>query len=338
MPATLLAPLHVRIQWSRRHLAAGAIAVCTAVVLVAPYVAPYSRAREDLPPRSETEVHRYSAVATDYLRASDGNRIYPTFESESPEERSLFVGTIALALAAIAIVLRPTRVTMMLLLLAVAAADLSLGVNGLTYNLLRETIAPLAGLRAPARFGVLVLLSLALLAGLGLCQMLSRATARRKRLVTAAPVAGLALEYWSAPIATGKLPFTPPPVYAWLAGEPHRVVLELPLPTPDSLWLYETSYQFFSIYHWQTLANGYSGYAPRSYLRMLEVMRDFPSVRSVGFLRSRRVDLVIFHRRLLEAAEFERLLEGCRNQDWFSEVVTFEWVLDQDSIACRISG
>ena len=50
VPATLLAPLHVRIQWSRGHLAAGAIAVCTAAVLVAPYVAPYSRARRSSAP------------------------------------------------------------------------------------------------------------------------------------------------------------------------------------------------------------------------------------------------------------------------------------------------
>ena len=337
VPATLLAPLHVRIQWSRGHLAAGAIAVCTAAVLVAPYVAPYSRARADLPPRSETEVHRYSAVATDYLRASDANRIHPAFESESPEERSLFVGVIALTLAAIAVILVRTPAAVTLLLLGLAAADSSLGVNGLTYNLLRETIAPLAGLRAPARFAVLVLLSVALLAGLGLSQLLSRATSRRKRLVTAALVAGLAVEYWSTPITTRQLPTTPPPVYAWLAGEPHRVLLELPVPTPESLWLNETSYQFFSIYHWQTLANGYSGYAPASYVRMLEVMRDFPSESSVQFLRAQGVDLVVFHRHFLAADEFERLLEGCRNQEWFSEVVTFEWVMEQDSIACRVS-
>jgi len=192
-------------------------------------------------------------------------------------------------------------------------------------------------LRAPARFAVLVLLSVALLAGLGLSQLLSRATSRRKRLVTAALVAGLAVEYWSTPITTRQLPTTPPAVYAWLAGEPHRVLLELPVPTPESLWLNETSYQFFSIYHWQTLANGYSGYAPASYVRMLEVMRDFPSESSVQFLRAQGVDLVVFHRHFLAADEFERLLEGCRNQEWFSEVVTFEWVMEQDSIACRVS-
>lgn len=337
VPATALAPLHVRVAWSRRHLVAGSVAVVTTALLIAPYVAPYSQAREELPPRAEAEVRRYSAVPTDYLRVSSGNLIYPSFEAEAPDERSLFVGTIGLALATIAVVLVRSRVTATFGVLALVALDLSLGVNGITYNLLREALPALGGFRAPARFGVLVLLSVAVLAGLGLARLLSRATPGRMQRVSVLLICGLCLEYWSSPVFTRPAETKAPPVYAWLAAQPPSVVMEIPLPTPQTLWLYETSHQYSSIYHWQTLLNGYSGYAPRSYVRMLDVMRDFPSERSVGYLRERGVDLVIFHRRYLKHDEVTRLYAGCKNPQWFIEVVSFPLPSEWDSVVCRVN-
>ena len=336
VPATLLASLHVRVQWSYRHLLAAVLAIMTTAVLVAPYLAPYSRARDELPPRSETEMRRYSAVATDYLRASSSNRLYPSFASDSPDERSLFVGTIALTLAVIAVVMVRTRVTMSFGLLALAAADLSFGVNGISYNLLREAIPLFGGFRAPARFGVLVLLSVALLAGSGLARLLSRASSRKRQAVCALLLIGLSLEYWSAPLHTRQPTTEPPPVYAWLAKQPPSVVLELPLPTPQTLWLYETSHQYHSIYHWQRLINGYSGYAPGSYLQLLERMRDFPSVSSLQFLQARPVDIIVFHRRYLDAEDFTRLFEVCKDARWFRETVSFPLPEDWGSVACRL--
>jgi hypothetical protein len=338
VPATVLAPLHVRIQWSRRHVVAGAIAVFTAALLVAPYIGPYSRARDQLPPRSETEVARYSAVPTDYLRASTSNRLYPLFPSESPDERSLFVGTIALTLAAIALVLVRTRATVSLGLLALAAIDLSFGVNGITFPLLRDAVPSLASFRAPARFGVLTLLSVALLAGLGLAQTLARATSRRRQVVGALVIAGLALEYWSAPIATRPMWTEPPPVYAWLAEQPSSVVLELPLPTTQTLWHHETSHQYNSIFHWQRLVNGYSGYAPASYLHLLEAMRAFPSDSTMALLRKHQVSVVIFHRRYLEPDELLRLLAACKNPQWFTDVISFPEPSEWGSVACRVNS
>jgi hypothetical protein len=324
VPAALLALWHVRVQWSSRHL-------------VAPYAAPYARARVDLPPRADAEVRRYSATPVDYLRVTDSNRLYPALRGEAPDERSLFVGTIALMLAAAGVVLVRTRAAVALLVLTFVAADLSLGLNGISYPLLRDAIPPLGGLRAPARFGVLVLLAVAVLAGLGLARLLSRATMRQRQLVTAALVVGLTIEYWSGPIGTRHPQTAPPPVYAWLAGEPPSVVLELPVPTPDGLWLYETSHQYFSIYHWQRLVNGYSGHAPASYVRLLESLRGFPSDESIARLRERQVDLVIFHRQYLDPDQVSRLLAACANPSWFSEVVQFPSPEAWGSTACRVA-
>ncbi|HUE84823.1 MAG TPA: hypothetical protein VMO26_01985 [Vicinamibacterales bacterium] len=336
VPAALLAPLHVRIQWSYRHLVAGVLAVITAALLLAPYIGPYSRAREELPSRTERELATYSAVPMDYLRLPAGNRVYAAFESESSDERSLFMGIIALTLAVTAVVLSRTRDAIALSLLALVAAELSLGVNGVSYDFLRAAVPPLGGFRAPARFGVLVLLAVAVLAGLGLAHLLSGKTSRRTRLLTTAVIVGLTLEYWSAPLASRTQPTSPPPVYAWLAGEPPSVVLELPVPTPETLWLYETSHQYHSIYHWQRLVNGYSGYAPASYGRLLRTLRDFPSDASMAFLRDRKIDIVIFHRRYLDADEFTRLFIACKNPEWFTEMVTFPLPHGWGSVACRI--
>jgi hypothetical protein len=183
---------------------------------------------------------------------------------------------------------------------------------------------------------VLVLLAVAVLAGLGLAPLLSRSTSRRKRLVTAALIAGLSLEYWSTPIASRKLPTTPPPVYVWLASEPPSVVLELPVPTQSTLWLFETTHQYFSIYHWQRLMNGYSGYAPRSYLRLLDRMHDFPSDEAMSFLKQEDVDIVIFHRRYFDPDEVARLLTACKDPRWFTEVLTFPLPMEWGSVACRV--
>ena len=94
----------------------------------------------------------------------------------------------------------------------------------------------------------------------------------------------------------------------------------------------------YSIYHWQRLMNGYSGYAPRGHLSMLDAMREFPSEASVALLRERHVDLVIFHRRYLNADEFSRLFAACKNPQWFTEMVSFPLPDVWGSVACRVNA
>ena len=53
------------------------------------------------------------------------------------------------------------------------AFDGSLGFNGLTYPYLYKWLSPIRGLRVPARFSVLVALSLAVLAGFGVRRLLA---------------------------------------------------------------------------------------------------------------------------------------------------------------------
>jgi hypothetical protein len=82
----------------------------------------------------------------------------------------------------------------------------------------------------------------------------------------------------------------------------------MPVPTPDALWLYETTYQVRSIHHWQPLVNGYSGFAPKEYVRTLELLREFPDEVSVARLRELRVRFVLLNRVHYSGEEFAALI------------------------------
>jgi hypothetical protein len=88
---------------------------------------------------------------------------------------------------------------------------------------------------------------------------------------------------------------TPPPLYAWLARQPRAVVLELPVPRPDSLPGDEARYGYMSTFHWMPLVNGYSGFYPPSYLARLGALEDFPGETALAQLRRDGVRYVIVH-------------------------------------------
>ena len=54
-------------------------------------------------------------------------------------------------------------------------------------------------------------------------------------------------------------------------------------------------YMYASIFHWQPLLNGYSGFYPRSYIELIEMMRAFPSDEAIAYLKRREVDLIVLH-------------------------------------------
>jgi hypothetical protein len=211
--------------------------------------------------------------------------------------------------------------------------------NGLSYGLAARALPLLDSFRAPARFAVLVLLAVAVLAGLAVTSLATWIRRPRTQMVFAGVVAAaLMTEYWSAPVATAAVPLEPPAVYQWLARQPETVILELPAPAPEALWKHETTYQYLSIYHWQPLVNGYSGYAPRSYLRLLETVRDFPSALALHALHDRRVSVVLLHERFMSAGEFDRILTTCADRQRFVEVRVFDDPMLRRTAVCRLAS
>ncbi|MGH9218538.1 MAG: hypothetical protein ACRD1W_04515, partial [Vicinamibacterales bacterium] len=86
------------------------------------------------------------------------------------------------------------------------------------------------------------------------------------------------------------------------------VVVEMPVPKNEALWLYETTYLIRSMHHWQPLVNGYSGFAPQEYRRTLETLKEFPNDRSIQRLRELNVRFILLNRVSYTGEEFADLI------------------------------
>jgi len=286
-------------------------AVLIALVITAPYLVPYAGSRQETGPRPKSEVAVYSASLSDYVRVPAENRLYGRhIPAVAPDERSLMPGLVAIALALVAVFLARSGTVGLYVALAVFSLDASLGVHGWTFPILQWLLPPLQSLRSPARFGALVLLSLSVLAAIGMNRAFGAGSRRRRAVALGLVVVVCAAEYCSVPLQTRAPEMTPHPVYRWLAKQPPQtVVLELPTPNPSQLWLYESTYQYNSIYHWRSLVNGYSGFAPADYLATLRSLQSFPDEASLRRLRGLSVDYVLLHREYLGEERYVGLME-----------------------------
>jgi hypothetical protein len=307
-----------------RIVAATAAALAPLLLVAVIYSPPYSATRAQFGVRPADEVAAFSAVPGDYLRVPQENVLRGSRDSGvAADERSLFPGFLAILLAIGALVPPFSRASMTYLGLAIVAADLSLGVNGILFPGLQSVFSMAASLRAPARFGVLVLLSVATLASIGAARLYQR----RPRL---APVVSVVLtllclaEYWSSPIGVRRYDPRPGEVDAWLAANPPgTVILELPAPTGKTLWLREPEYQLRSIHHWQPMVNGYSAFAPESYVRLINELEDFPERHVITALREIGVKYILIHREHFTEESFDRLMQRVEASSRVRPVRTF---------------
>jgi hypothetical protein len=271
----------------RRLLAPAAIAAVVAVLLAAPLIRPYSAATKTKGERGRDEVKVFSATPSDYLRAHFRSALYGTrmLPGRQPE-RALFPGVVPIGLAIAGLVPPLGSVRLAYVAGLVVAFDGSLGFNGLSYPFLYDWFSPIRGLRVPARFSVLVALSLAVLAGFGVRRLLASLRQPWAGSIGFALAAGLSVvNVWPV------LPLRPvwpeaPPVYGALAGSRHVVLAEFPVPSD---YVYNTPYMYFALWHWAPMINGYSGFMPKSYEAFQLGVGDFPGPASVATLKMRGV-------------------------------------------------
>jgi hypothetical protein len=102
--------------------------------------------------------------------------------------------------------------------------------NGVFYPLLHTYLSPFRGIRVPARFGALVGLTLAILAGFGMLAVLRRCQARwRGRAVVAAVAIAVLIDAWPV-LSLEPVWKEPPSIYEQLSGRFGVVLAELPMP------------------------------------------------------------------------------------------------------------
>jgi hypothetical protein len=327
-----------------RRLAATAAAVAVVALFILPFSLPYLRAHSRLPgfERSLNEVKGYSAGWEDYLRVLPESLVYG--DAPSPFRRGfigyeqvLYPGVVILLLALAAFLVREGEGSanppafrssswrngaLYFLALGAAAFILTLGPEVGGWSNPFYTIPYRLGLlkftRVPARFFVLLSLSLAVLGGFGLAKLSFKASGStpdmgRLRLTAAALLILLVVELVTFNIPVYRVPVGDevPEVYRWLAEQEDARVIELPtLPLrgtcrydrdldlipldTDRYFSREGLLIYFSTYHWKPMANGYSGYFPYFYNRIFLEMQGFPSERTLHLLWGLGINYVIW--------------------------------------------
>ncbi len=310
--ALMLAKMSV----SRARLGVLAAGVALAVALVAPAGTAYLAAHEVVGERGAEEAIVFSATWRNYLAAPGTNRLYGwSAERFGAIERRLFPGLVAVTLAAVALWPPWSPIRAAYALGLVFAVNLTLGFNASTYRFLYEHAAPFRALRIPPLAVILVGFSLAVLAGFGIARMSAVLKAQRARAALAL-VCGVAVmvEGCSTPVSLTTIPGAPPPIYSDLLRDigdsSPATIIDVPMIIGQ-----DQTYMYYSTFHWQTLVNGYSGFFPPSYLRLVAAMREFPDARSLDALRSRGARYAVIHGERLAPEEYQQLIraiDACR--------------------------
>jgi hypothetical protein len=271
----------------RRLLLPSAIAAVVAIVLSVPLILAYSESTKTKGERGRGEVLVFSATPTDYLRAHFRSAVYGSrMLSGRQPERALFPGFVPLGLAAAGLVPPLGVVRLAYVAGLLVAFDGSLGFNGVTYPYLYDWFSPIRGLRVPARFSVLVALSLAVLTGFGVRRMLaSPRRAGTAGVLFAASAIASVINVWPVLPLRQVWP-EPPPVYGPLAGRRNVVLAEFPVPND---YAYNATYMYFALWHWAPMINGYSGFMPKSYEAFQLGVADFPGPAALATLKMRGV-------------------------------------------------
>ena len=265
---------------------AAVIAVAAALPLARPFMAAQALKGE----RSEDAVRFYSADVSDYLRPHERSALYHGVLPSSAErpERALFPGATVLVLAAAGLAPPIGTVRLGLTVGMVLGVDLSRGMKGFTYPTLYRTVPGVSGMRVPARFSIIVGLSLVALAAYGARRLVGRIRSRGGRaLAWMALIAFTAIDL--RPTLNLETAWAEPPrIYQHVKDVPNAVLAEFPFdashPHTD-----EVMYQYFSNWHWKQMVNGYSGFVLDEHKLMVEELRSFPADDAIAVLRGRGV-------------------------------------------------
>jgi hypothetical protein len=303
------------------------------VAVAAIYGIPYIENARVVGTRDPRETVRFSAQIASYLAAPEQNWLWgwTAFQFEGNELR-LFPGAVAVLLAVLAVLSKARRrFVCIYLAFTVLAIELSLGLNGTVYRWLYAYAWPLQGFRAPARFGILAVCGLAVLAGVGFEYVKRRMAAPRVLLITV--LVAIGLESGSAPLRLIEVPRREPDVYTFLKTSPATntgsVVIEFPIEAG-----FNPLYMFWSTRHWRPLVNGYSGFTPRDYEETVTRLRTFPDKASIARLAELHVRYILVHEYyythsertalLLAIARSPDLISVGEYRDWIGMTYVFE--------------
>lgn len=322
------------------------VGALVAGLIVFPFLLPYLELQEGGFVRSLDDARRYSATWQSYLASpSHLHRPILTLARQLGWRigEVLFPGVLASVLGLVGIVMSARRsrstatpvndrdILMLYGSLGVLALWASFGPPAGLYTVLYRVVPLFTFLRAPSRFGLLVVFVLAIFAAVALARLLpparsdqpplklrrsagalakaedraqhrrgstvvsdERAKHRRSQIV----VVGLAI------LAIAELNVVPFPWeralpvstnYRVLASMPRAVVAEFPFYGERIAFPLHAQYMVLSTSHWMPLVNGYSDYIPQDFREAASVLDSFPSTDTFRVLEKHRVRYVGIH-------------------------------------------
>jgi hypothetical protein len=292
-------------QWrARRFWWRGLAAAAIAGVLVAPVAWPYwiTQQREGFG-RNRFEAVGNSATVQSYTQVPHENLLYgangwllprapaPGERDRRNNEHQMFPGVVFLALAVLGVIKGWRTDAWPAVTTSVAVATvgvvLSLGPDGAgaIYQRTSDLVFGFHAIRAPARFAVVAMLGLCLLAATAVAR--TRMSARGVALVAALMMA----EYLNAPLTRlPEAPRTDTAADRWLHDQPGPgAVLYLPL----SLDKDNSIPMVRSLTHRRPIVNGYSGQRPAFFTAVADAFADPASIDARATLKELEVKYVV---------------------------------------------
>ena len=204
---------------------------------------------------------------------------------------------------------RRRETTVFYALVALIAFWASFGPKAGLYTVLYYTIPVFTFLRAPGRFGILVVLALGVLALVALEAWLDRRSRPTKLIAGSLVATALLAEYVTAPIRLEDAA-PPPDAHLRLATLPPGPVVELPFWYVRTDYPRHARYMLLSTYHWQPLINGYSDHIPQWFRDEVIRISSFPTAESLQIVVDRhQARYAIFHTRFYDNRSRRRLRE-----------------------------
>jgi hypothetical protein len=295
---------HFRWRDRIRALASGAL---VATVVLLPYSWPYWAAREAVGDRPRDETHGFSAKPIDFVSSNEASRLYGVFlHRPIVAERQLFPGATIPALAVVALIPPVAPMAAVAGSGVLVAVDAALGLNGVVFRWLYDEVLPFRAFRVPARFGMVIGLFATLLAGIGVARLVHpwpRAPA--PQIITTAALA-LALFELRPTLQLTPTPTSLPGVYGSLPAGP-AVLVDVPLPAEDGESWMDPAYLYYSTFHWKQLINGYSGFTPAWYARLMVASREFPTDDSLAVFRDRGAQYLVLHEEFYPTEKYREI-------------------------------
>ncbi len=305
----LVAALAVRAEpWTRgagrfwRLLAAAGVG---ALVVLIPVLIPYYRVRvEQGLVWTIDDVRLYSAGWLDYL-VTAGRLHYQLWSREVFEGRTaLFPGVTATVLAIVAVAAGAAwrdRRARMALAFGVVGLALSFGASLPGYGWLHAQVPLLQGVRAAARWGWLLLVAIAILAGVAVAEGERRWRAHAWWPALVVGLVGLVtVEALRAPLSLVRFDGISP-VHARLHQDDVTGIVVFPLYGAPH-FNRNARYLLDQTRHWRPMVNGYSSFAPPSFFERAARFQSFPAAPTIEELRSIGVSHVVLHRNPFEHA------------------------------------